>query len=253
MASSITARTLSALLAAALAMVAVGTAVAQFGPPSTFLGTVADEQGLIREGDNVEAYVGETLCSFPSGSPTDAMTFPYGEGDGRVLFYTVDVVSAGQRSGCGRDGSEVRVKIGDRFANETALWRAGPIRLDLTFGEIEPAVQPTATPTPTSEPQSPTPTPATVPTQAAGATSSPSASADDPTPVATSSTPSETSTPGGAEVRPGGLDSTADAANFDDGGSFPLSGILLVALGAVALVGGAVGIIAAQRNREEDL
>ena len=48
----------------------------------------------------------------------------------------------------GRDGATVEIKIGDRFAPQTAVWRAGPMRLDVVFGDratLEARIPPSAT------------------------------------------------------------------------------------------------------------
>ncbi len=239
-------RMVAALLVAGLALVSVQRVAAQFGPPSTFLGTVADAERTIEDGMLVEAYVGDTLCSLPSGGPSDSITFPYGEGEGHVTFYIVDVVAAEQIEGCGRDGAEVRIKINGRFANQTGLWRRGLVRMDVTFGDVEPAVQPTQTPTPAAPAESPTPAGGDSQTAEAGGTASSGS------PGVATSPPDGGSALSAAQTRPGGLGSSVDATTFEKGGGFPVWGILLIGLGALSLAGGAIGIVAAQRSREDE-
>ncbi|MFQ5382359.1 MAG: hypothetical protein ACE5EF_12180 [Dehalococcoidia bacterium] len=243
-------RGLAVFLTGALFLLSADRAAAQFGPPSTFLGTVADAEETITGGMLVEAYIGDTLCSLPSGGPSDSATFPYGEGEGRVMFYVVDVVGEAQVAGCGRDGVEVRIKIDGRFANETGHWRQGPVRMNLTFGEIEPAVQPTTTPTPPGAAETQTATSAGTGTAVPAATGTSGAAA---AATGTGDVPAgNTAAVSAAQTRPGGLGTSVGSATYDDGGGFPVWGILLIALGALSLAGGAIGVIAAQRGGEDE-
>ncbi len=131
-------RVAMALPAASLAAAALfSTAHAQFDPPSTVFGSIADSGGVVPAGVTVEAYIGDTLCG------TKGRTEFTGDGAARVTVYVVDVVSESQIAGCGTVGREVRVKIGDRFATQTAKWNPGPVQLDVTFGSASPAVSPT--------------------------------------------------------------------------------------------------------------
>jgi len=229
-------RLVAPALGAFIALVAVAPVLAQFGPPSTIWGSVTDEQGTVAAGLRVEAYVGSTLCGVGATEFT-------GDGPARVTVYWVDVVAREQTAGCGNDGADVRVKIGDRFASQSALWRSGPVHLDVTFGNIAPAPIPTFTPTP--------------PPPARSATAVTTASAQATAPG--TAVPGETETPtpgsggkGGAEIRPGGLTTATDAANVGGDDGFPVWGILLIGAGVVGLAGVTVGIVAARRARADD-
>ena len=99
------------------AAVQAESAAAQIpSPPSTIFGSISDSAGPVPAGLTVEAYVGDRLC----GSRQTEMT---GEPPGRVTVYSVNVVSAAQTAGCGTEGAAVRIKVGDRFATQTAVWR----------------------------------------------------------------------------------------------------------------------------------
>jgi hypothetical protein len=231
-------RTRGALLAAAsaiagvIALLAAAPAAAQFDPPSTIFGSVTDAAGPVPEGVPVEAYIGDTLCS------SDGRTEFTGEGNARVTVYVVDVVSDSQVSGCGRPGAEVRIKIGDRFAPQVARWQAGPVQLDVTFGNATPAPIPTFTPTPTRTPEATgTPVPGTPGNgQGPGATippGSPGAGSPVTGGGVTSATPGQQNAPGG------------------DNGGFPVWGVIVLLLGAIAAIGGGAGYLFA-RNRSAD-
>ncbi|MGI8926344.1 MAG: hypothetical protein ACR2HN_06825 [Tepidiformaceae bacterium] len=212
--------------AAALAAFGLGVAAAQFGPPSTVFGSITDEAGVVPEGMAVEAYVGDKLC----GKGKTQFT---GDGDGRVTVYWADVVSREQTAGCGFTNAEVRLKIGDRFAEQTAKWQAGPVQLDITFGNVQPKPIPTFTPAPSRTPVPgvtaavgeatghSTPQPSgTIPAGSPGAGS----------PVATLSGGLVSSTSGG------------DGGSGDEGrGGFPVWAVVVLVLGGIAAVGGGVG------------
>ncbi|HJP40816.1 MAG TPA: hypothetical protein QGF35_03830 [Dehalococcoidia bacterium] len=235
-----------------------------FGPPQTVQGTIADKAGLVSEDLVVEGYVGETVCSFPSNNPDSRQgtTWHYGEGEGKIAVYSVHVVSAEQKPGCGRDGLEIRIKIGDRFADETVKWRAGLARLDITFGDIQAAQVPSPTPTaPASDSTEPAPTSTRVTdgstdqggdqgTPVPTGTPDPEGQEKPTARATTTSSVAATSEPDGAVTRPGGLDDSQDEfARVEDDDGFPVWGILLVALAIVAAAGGAFGVLAAMRSR----
>ena len=175
---------LKALLVAAMLSAVVwmghGTALAQFGPPSTVFGTVVAADDDVAIGLPVVAYVGDTVCS-----TSEEFTVNTGDGDAQVTAYVIDVVSDQQIEGCGNTEAEVRIQIDGRFADGTVRWRAGPVQFNIAFGNAPTVPIPTFTPPATST-STPTPLPATAtPTT---------------TPPATSATPStdETATPGGS-------------------------------------------------------
>lgn len=230
------------LLAALLAPAATSAQV--FGPPMTIFGSVTDSAGEIPADLPVEAYVGDTVCGRGKTQYT-------GDGAGRVAVYFADVVSREQTAGCGSDGAEVRIRIGDRFAAQTARWRPGPAQLDIVFGGATPRAIPTFTPTPrptgaaTSTPGNLTPTPAggtTTPTALASASPSPSA-------TLTSTATATATLRGGLSVGP----STGPSGDSgDDGGGFPVWAIVAIALGGLAVVGGGAGWALARRRRDDD-
>ena len=220
-------------------------ASAQFQPPSTVFGSVTDSAGPIAAGLPVEAYIGATLCG------TKGKTEFTGEGTSRVTVYFVDVFSESQTPGCGKDGAEVRVKVGDRFAAQTTRWKAGPVQLDVTFGNATPAVIPTFTPAPA--------TPTTV------ARNSPTAGSPTPAPAGGAAVGTiPVGSPGAGSPVPtlkGGVTSSTPAAQRSDtageGGGFPIWGVVLLVFLGVGAIGGGVGYAmsrsrAAADDREPD-
>jgi hypothetical protein len=228
-------RLAAALPAAGLAGAALfSTASAQFDPPSTVFGSVADSAGDIPAGLTVEAYIGDTLCG------TKGRTEFTGDGAARVTVYVVDVVSQSQIPGCGVEGREVRVKIGDRFATQTAKWVPGPVQLDVTFGNATPAVIPTFTPAPTRTPQpESTPQPGQTGTPGAAGTveTIPAGSPGAGSPVSSPSGGITSATPG------------AQNASSSGGGGFPVWGVVVLILGGIAAVGGGVGYAMSRGSR----
>jgi hypothetical protein len=232
---------------AALTLLSVSIAGAQvFGPPMTLFGSITDSEGPVDVGLPVEAYVGDTLCG-------RGVTEATGDGDGRVTVYAVHVVAREQTAGCGSLDAVVRVKIGDRFATQTATWEAGPKQLDITFGSATPAPIPTFTPTPTrtAEPTAnpsqvtPTPqgtpngtTPGASPTNGAATTPRPTGTIPAGSPGAGSPFPT---TPGGVTTNPPG-----GGGGSSNGGGFPIWAAVVLVLGGIALVGGGVGFAMAK-------
>ena len=219
----------------AVFVTSVNAASAQFSPPSTVFGSVTDSGGGVPENLPVEAYIGSLLCG------TKGKTQFTGDGAARVTVYFIDVLHESQTPGCGKDGADVRIKIGDRFAPQTTKWRAGPVQLDVTFGNATPAVIPTFTPAPTTPTSTPRPgtTAAAVATAVAGTPSAAGSSQ----PVGTIPAGS----PGAGSPVPtlrGGVTSstpTAQQADASGGGGFPIWGVVLLVLAGVAALGGGVG------------
>ncbi|MEO6045467.1 MAG: hypothetical protein ABIQ47_16325 [Tepidiformaceae bacterium] len=214
---------------AALTIPAAGAtiALAQFEPPSTVFGSVTDAAGPVAADLPIQAYVGETLCG------TKGKTEFTGDGAARVTVYAINVASAADKAGCGKDGADVRIKIGDRFAAQTSRWRAGAVQLDVTFGNATPAAIPTFTPTIAK------PTPATTPVPGSSAAAAATSAAAGGTIPAGS--------PGAGSPVPtlkGGVTSSTPAAQrastADDGG-FPVWGIVLLVLLGVGAIGGGIG------------
>ena len=239
----------------ALAVVALGfiafavPAAAQFGPPQTIFGSITDSSGPVADKLPIEAYVADKICG-------KGVTEFVGDGASRVTVFAVDVVSKEQTAGCGADGTEVRIKIGDRFADQKARWRAGPLQVDLVFGaNATPQAIPTFTPAPTTAaPAQPTlarGTPAIAATVIEG---TPVAGASATASAIGSVTVSVTRPPNATPTLVGGvISSVTGGTGGSGGGGFPLWGIVVAILGVVAVAGGGVGILMARaRARERD-
>lgn len=229
----------------AIAAILPLSAAAQIpSPPSTVVGSIADSEGKIPADTPVEAYVGDQLCG-------RARTFLAGEGSGQVTMYVIDVFSAEQTPGCGTQplnapGSEIRFKIGDRFAAQTARWEAGLVRLDITFGNATPAPIPSATPTPTRDASAPstagTPGPggtAVGEAQPSGTIPRGSPGAGSPVPTLRGGVTSSQGTGGGS-------------GGGDGGGGFPVWAIVVLVLGGIAAIGGGVGYAISRKRPVED-
>lgn len=229
------ARALVLLLAFAGAL-GISMALAQFPPPSTFFGSVTDSAGVVTEGLPVEAYVGDKLCG-------KGFTQFTGDGDAKVTVYFADVVSREQTTGCGTDGVDVRIKIGDRFAPQTGQWKAGPVQVNVTFGTATAAPIPTFTPAPTripaSGPASGTAEPGTGGSESPVGTI-PAGSPGAGSPVVTLAGGLTSSIPGPG--RPEG----------EDDGGFPIWAAIVVGLGGIAVVGGGVGYVMSRSNHEDE-
>lgn len=220
------------------AFLLLSSVAAQFQPPATVFGSISDSEGTVEEGLPVEAYIGDTLC----GSKGE--TVFTGDGDARVTVYVIDVESESQTPGCGREraGQQVRIKIGDRFASQTATWDPGPVRLDVTFGNATPVPIPTFTPTPTRTPgPANTPRPGETPQPGGPGTveTIPAGSPGAGSPVPSSPVGGITSEEPGQQNSDSG-----------DGGGVPLWAIVLLVLGGVGVVGGGVGYMMSRSQRD---
>lgn len=228
------------VLAGVLTLAAAGPAGAQ-DPPSTVFGSIADSEGPIEEALPVVAYVGDVVCSYTGDDPRFKEETVYvGDGDGQVAMYTVNVFAATQRPGCGTEGAEVRIQIGDRVAPQTAIWRAGLVRMDITFGEATPVPIPTVTPTPTAT-ASPTPSEDDTPTPTG--TVPPTEGADDSTPE-----PGDTPMP---TLQGGVTTGTSPIGGDNGGGGFPLWAVAALFIGAIVVVGGGIGFVMARQDTED--
>jgi hypothetical protein len=217
-------------------------------PPMSVFGSISDSEGVVPEGLAVEAYVGNTLC----GKGKTQFT---GDGDGRVTVYFANVVSREQTAGCGTNGSDVRVKIGDRFATGSVKWEAGPKRFDIVYGSATPAPIPTFTPTPTPPRTAPATASAATPTPpgpASSATASTTTAAGSSTTA--SGTPGSSATSSPTATLRGGVTSNISPVSAggasDDG--FPIWAGVLAALGGLALAGGGVGFLMARKRADDD-
>lgn len=148
-------RLLGAVLVAVLAVgLPAWQSQAQPLPPNRFFGR-ATLDGQPAAGAAIAALIGTTTC----GSTT-------ADGAGN---YRLDVLSSGERPGCGTDGATVSFTVGGVRASQTGTWRQGEFTpLDLTAVRATPTPTPPAvTPTPpvvTPTPPVVTPTPAVTPT-----------------------------------------------------------------------------------------
>jgi hypothetical protein len=262
MISSSQSRLLGAMLVVVAGLATITSAGAQgFGPPQTIFGSISDTSGAVPNRLPVEAYIGDTLCG-------EGQTGYSGEGDARVTVYAVDVHEAGQTAGCGTvNGEVVRIKIGDRFAEQTTRWRAGPVQVDILFGSgATPVPIPTFTPVPpTAIPTStsaatvpPATTEGATPTAGASGTGTPSPEVDSTSEAQTAATPSVTvalasTTPSATATLAGGVvSSVADSTGGGDDGDLPVWGIVVAVLAGVAVVGGGVGLVMARSRARDD-
>ncbi|MEO9255759.1 MAG: hypothetical protein ABI305_09475 [Tepidiformaceae bacterium] len=243
-----------AFTALVVGVAGASTALAQLpSPPQTIAGSVNDDAGRIAEHVAVEAYVGDKRCDDKHGDT--AFT---GEGSAQVTYFYVTVLSDEQTPGCGKQGSTVRIKIGDRFVNETTKWEAGLTLLNVTFGKAKPLTLPTATPTVKRA--------ATVaknaegtPIVATNAAGTPIAAANE-TPLGTQTVATiPAGSPGAGSPIPtiaGGITnatSSGSGGSSSGGGGFPLWGVAILVLGGIAVVGGGVGYAMSRSNNDDEV
>lgn len=223
-------RSVAFLVVLVVSLAAAATASAQFNPPSTVVGSISDSAGPFPEGVLVEAYIGDVQCGL-SGK-----TLYYGDGSGRITVYVVDVVSESQRAGCGSDNKEVRIKIGDRFVDQTVRWAPGQVILNVAFGNATPVAIPTASPVPTRTPDpAATSAPSATTATAASAQTIPAGSPGAGSPVPTAPLGGITSaTPGQQASASGGGDGT------------PVWIYALLVLSVIGAIGGGVGYFMAR-------
>jgi hypothetical protein len=189
-------------------------------PPSTFFGSINDAAGPVKAGLTVEGLIDGKVCS--KGGKTERT----GNGNAQITVYAVDVDSDSQTPGCGKQGSVVTIKIGDRTAEQTGKWDAGPVQLNITFGDVTPLPIPTFTPTSTGTPK---------PTVAIG-TQTPRPSA------ASSAVPT---------LKGGVAGSPAAASSTGGGDGFPIWAIVLIVVVALAVIGGGAGVVIARNHRPD--
>jgi hypothetical protein len=226
----------AAVIGAALAgaLAAASAAVAQFAPPSTVFGSVTDQAGPVPADVPIEAYIGDLLCG-------KGKTEFVGDGTARVTVYAVNVSSKEDKAGCGSDGANVKIKVGDRTSSGVAKWKAGPVQLDVTFGNVTPAAIPTFTPAPTR-----TPTPPAPGTPAPGATG---------TAEVAGTIPKGSPGAGSPVALKGGVTSSRQGpgqASTGDEGGFPLWAVAIIVLAGIAIVGGGVGFAMSRSHRSDD-
>jgi hypothetical protein len=214
-------------------------------PPTLVFGSVTDSAGVVPENLPVVAYIGDKECGTQGGTQFT------GEGAARVTVYWITVISDSQIAGCGKPDSEIRIKIGDRFAPQTAKWStSGVTQVNVTFGNATPAAIPTFTPAPkpTNAPSTGTNAQGTPVPGAANTTAQPAGTIPAGSPGAGSPYPT---LKGG--ITNTNANSTGGSGGGDGGGGFPLWGVALAVLGGIAVIGGGVGYAMSRANRDDDL
>lgn len=168
---------------------------AQAQPPNRFFGTAKVNDKEQPEGTVIEAYIGKTLCG--SGTVQNR--------NGNEV-YLVDVLGAGQKSGCAKDGDKVTFKIDNLDAKETGTYTtAAATRLDLTAsGNARQIAQPTVLAPGTGGTPAPSPTFTPAPTQPPAPATAPAATATPP--------PGETPAPAETPTAAASVAPTATAA-----------------------------------------
>ena len=132
-------RTLIATFGAALGFLIFGaSAFAQPAIPATFFGSVTVDGEPAPPGAEVRGLIDGFDCT--QSPPGQRPVFR----DGEIAAYVIYVVHDSQRPGCARDGSRVTFTIAGRPAVQTAVWKAGPSRLDLSTGNQSPIPLPSA-------------------------------------------------------------------------------------------------------------
>lgn len=219
-------RTLFASAAAlGLGIFAFATAVAQPQLPATYYGTVTISGEPAPAGIEIRGFVNGVDCS--QSPPGEHVVL----GDGSLAVYVLYVVHESQRPGCAKDGSVVTFMVDGKPSVQTAKWKVGPTHLDLSLGAASPIPLPSSTGT----------IGAVIQTAAAGT----------PLPGASSTVLSRPSgTPPTDDVH---FDSTLPSgpsrqdASSDGGSSLAVA--LVVLIGVLVLVAGAVGLYLARRSR----
>ena len=211
----------ASLLAVTASLALASVALAQPQIPATYFGSVTVDGAPADAGIEVRAFVNELDCT--QAPPGQQPVFI----DGEIAAYVLYVVHESQRPGCAREGSRVTFTIGGRPSNQTAIWKAGPIRLDLSTGNASPIPLPSLTNTP------------------AGGLSTPGAStpgSSETAAAASRTAPRPTGTPPTDDVR---FDSTplppGATPPDDDGGDGGGSPIWLILAGTLLILAGAAG------------
>lgn len=218
------------LVTGAVLLIGAARAAAQIPqPPTTFYGSVTDAAGRVPAGVPIVAIVNNNICG-------ETTTVHVGEGSSLVTMYVIDVISDRQTPGCGTPGDAVRLRVGDRLAEEAVQW-AGTgelVQFDIVFGDATPDVIPTATRTP-------------IPS------ATESVSTGSPETEATPGTGTPDSSQSPSRTQPGGVSTTTPAAanagdSGDGDGGLPLWALLALAVGGIAAVGGGIGFAISRGN-----
>lgn len=126
------------IVAAGLALFVSGAA-AQPQIPATFYGSVTVDGKPATDGVEVRAIVNGLDCSQPAPGERPVIR------DGETSAYVLSVVHESQRPGCAQIGSAVTFTIAGRAAVQSAPWKPGPNRLDLSAGAAPPIPLPSPT------------------------------------------------------------------------------------------------------------
>ena len=201
------------------ALTAVAPGSAQPQVPATFFGTAAIDGAPVPDGTAVRAFVGDVDCTQDGPNERGTVT------EAGVSVYSILVVHETARAGCGTEGAEVTFTIDGRPANERGRWTAVPQQLNLNAGAGAPVDLPPATAAPTLDATAL----AATATERARFTPLPATAlpTDDPNVLAT---------PAGRDRDDGAGDSNVATA-------------VLIAIAALAVVGGASGIWLSRRGR----
>jgi len=229
-------RTLAVPLAAFIATVVTVTAVlAQPQLPATFYGSVTVDGRPAEAGTEVRGLVGGFDCTQAAPGERPVLR------DGETTAYVLYVVHESQRPGCARDGSTVTFTIGGTVAIQTATWKPGPIRLDLSTGAAPPIPLPSATGTIASAIST-----------AVGSTAVPSVSPALTRPTGVPPTDDVQFGTSTVSRTTGAGSGPDDSGGAGDSGGSPVLTVIFIAVGALAALGGGAGIYLAGRGRPKD-
>jgi hypothetical protein len=236
--------TMLTILILAGMLIAEGAA-AQAQPPNRFFGTAKVNGQDQPDGTVIEAYVGNTLCGSGTVQTRDA---------GPIYF--VDVLGAGQKPNCAKDGDKVTFKIAGLDAKETGTYTtSAATRVDLTAtGTARRIEQPTVLAPGTggtpAAPPSFTPAPNLAPPAASATVAAPTPSASG-TPTTSSATPEATAAEAATETAtetptPSPVANAPAQSRNSSGGTSP---IVWVGIIAVVLIGAGAAAWVYQRQR----
>lgn len=139
-------RPFAPLAAAALgSLVFTAQAFAQPQLPATFYGSVTVDGKPAAAGTEVRGLVNGIDCTQSAIGERPVIR------DGETAAYVIHVVHETQRPGCASSNSTVTFTIGGRPAAQTAPWKPGPLRLDLSTGAAPPIPLPSPTGTPPTD------------------------------------------------------------------------------------------------------
>ena len=218
---------------------------AQAQPPNRFFGSVTINGQDQPEGTVVEAYIGNTLCGSGTVQSRNGAT-----------IYFVDVLGAGQKANCAKDGDKVTFKVAGLDAKETGTYdTAAATHLDLTAtGTARNVTQPTVLAPGTGGTPAPPPP---LPTSPVGISTPPPAGTETP-PEEGSATPeasgTETATPEASATATETPSATATASAASSRAPTKSSGPpaalwVVIMLAVLAVAAGAGALIYQRRTR----